>query len=60
MAKAVWNGATLADSAFYTDSHSDLPMLEAVGRPMPVHPDPRLRRLAQRRGWPTLNWDSAD
>ncbi len=51
-------GATLEDSAFYTDSHSDLPMLEAVGRPMPVHPDPRLRRLAQRRGWPTLNWDA--
>ncbi len=53
-------GATLETSAFYTDSHSDLPMLEAVGRPMPVHPDPRLRRLAQRRGWPTLNWESGE
>ena len=49
-------GLRLADAAFYTDSHSDLPMLEAVGRPVTVHPDPRLRRLARRRGWPTVDW----
>lgn len=49
----------LADCAFYTDSISDLPMLEAVGRPVAVHPDPRLRRLARRRGWPVLDWGDA-
>jgi HAD superfamily hydrolase (TIGR01490 family) len=43
-------GLTLADCSFYSDSLSDLPMLEAVGRPVAVHPDPRLRRAARRRG----------
>jgi HAD superfamily hydrolase (TIGR01490 family) len=47
---------TLADCAFYTDSASDLPMLEAVGRPVVVDPDPRLRRIAARRGWPIEEW----
>jgi HAD superfamily hydrolase (TIGR01490 family) len=49
-------GADLAECFFYTDSLSDLPMLEAVGRPVAVHPDPRLRRLARRRGWATAQW----
>ncbi len=47
----------LADCAFYTDSFSDLPMLEAVGEPVVVHPDPRLRREARRRGWRIADWD---
>lgn len=46
----------LADCAFYTDSASDLPMLEVVGRPVAVDPDPRLRRIAKRRGWPIQHW----
>jgi len=46
----------LARSAFYSDSFTDLPMLERVGEPHPVHPDPRLRRVARRRGWPALDW----
>lgn len=49
-------GVALADCAFYTDSIADLPMLEAVGEPAAVHPDPKLRRLARRRGWPVLDW----
>jgi HAD superfamily hydrolase (TIGR01490 family) len=44
----------LAASYFYTDSITDLPLLDAVGEPRIVHPDPPLRRLAQRRGWPVL------
>ncbi len=36
----------------YTDSLSDLPLLEAVGRAVAVNPDPRLKRLAVGRGWP--------
>lgn len=46
----------LAASWFYTDSYSDLPMLEAVGAPRVVNPDPRLRLAARRRGWPVLTW----
>jgi HAD superfamily hydrolase (TIGR01490 family) len=49
-------GATLADTIFYSDSHSDLPMLEAAGRAVVVHPDPRLRRVARQRGWETVDW----
>jgi HAD superfamily hydrolase (TIGR01490 family) len=42
--------------AFYTDSFSDLPVLQAVGRPVAVNPDPRLRRTARRRGWQVVDW----
>ena len=44
----------LAASYFYTDSITDLPLLEAVGHRRIVHPDLPLRRLAQHRGWPIL------
>lgn len=46
----------LASCAFYTDSMADLPVLEAVGRPVAVNPDPRLRRLAQSRRWAVEDW----
>lgn len=49
-------GESLADATFYTDSMSDLPMLDAVGFPVAVNPDPRLRRLARQRGWPVVDW----
>lgn len=49
-------GIDLEASAFYTDSHSDLPMLLRVGRPRVVNPDGRLRQIARRRGWPVLDW----
>jgi len=42
----------LAESYFYTDSITDLPVLERVGHPRVVNPDPRLARLARQRGWP--------
>jgi HAD superfamily hydrolase (TIGR01490 family) len=43
-------------SYFYTDSNTDLPMLERVGHPRPVAPDLRLAWHARRRGWSVLNW----
>lgn len=46
----------LGDAAFYTDSISDLPLLEAVAHPYAVNPDPRLRRIAKERGYPILAW----
>ena len=39
------------DCSFYSDSIYDLPLLESVGDPVAVNPDPRLRRVARRRGW---------
>jgi HAD superfamily hydrolase (TIGR01490 family) len=47
-------GVDLARSYFYTDSITDLPLLERVGEPRVVNPDPRLRRTAVRRGWLVL------
>ncbi|HEX8818526.1 MAG TPA: HAD-IB family hydrolase [Archangium sp.] len=49
-------GIPLSECTFYTDSYSDLPVMEVVGRPVAVHPDRRLRREALRRGWPVLSW----
>lgn len=46
----------LARSYFYTDSYTDLPMLEAVGHPVVVNPDPRLRRRARNMGWPEVEF----
>lgn len=51
---AAREGFDLAASYFYSDSITDLPLLEAVGHPRIVCPDVRLRRLAARRGWPVL------
>jgi HAD superfamily hydrolase (TIGR01490 family) len=53
---ATEHGIDLDASFFYSDSYSDLPMLERVGEPRVVNPDPRLRRLAQRRGWDAQIW----
>jgi HAD superfamily hydrolase (TIGR01490 family) len=46
----------LGQSFFYTDSYTDLPMLERVGNRVVVNPDPRLRLTAKRRGWPVQDW----
>ncbi|HYM11887.1 MAG TPA: HAD-IB family hydrolase [Bryobacterales bacterium] len=44
-----------AQSKAYSDSFSDLSMLESVGLPAAVNPDRRLRRAARERGWPILD-----
>lgn len=47
-------GERLADfesSTAYSDSMNDLPLLEAVARPVVVNPDPRLAAEARSRGW---------
>ena len=58
-AEAARHGAVLRDATFYTDSYSDLPVLEAVAEPVAVNPDPRLRRHAARRGWKVVDWGDA-
>ena len=45
-------GVPAKGCSFYSDSIYDLPLLEAVGGPVAVNPDFRLRWIAQRRGWP--------
>ncbi len=42
--------------SFYSDSIFDVPLLEAVGHPVVVNPDLRLRGLARRKGWPVLTF----
>ena len=49
-------GFDLASCTAYSDSLSDLPFLEAVGRPIATNPDRRLRRIAGERGWPVLGF----
>jgi len=50
------HAVSLAESHFYTDSHADLGVLEAVGKPCAVNPDPRLWWTARRRRWPVLRF----
>jgi HAD superfamily hydrolase (TIGR01490 family) len=57
---ATAQGVDLGRSYFYTDSITDLPVLERVGEPRIVNPDPRLRRVAARRGWPVLQLGPTD
>lgn len=52
-------GSTLEQATYYSDSITDLPLLEAVKKPICVNPDWRLRMVARRRGWPTENWTNA-
>lgn len=49
-------GGQLEDAYFYTDSMSDWEMLEAVGNPVAVNPDVRLRKAARKRGWEIVDW----
>lgn len=49
-------GFAIEEAAFYTDSATDLPLLDRVARPVAVNPDLRLRRIARRRNWPIERW----
>ncbi len=54
---AAEQGYDLATSYAYTDSYTDLPMLEIVGKPVAVNPDAALRALAIEREWPVLDFE---
>lgn len=49
-------GFALEEATFYSDSYTDLPLLEIVAEPVAVNPDPRLRRVAAKRGWRVESW----
>jgi HAD superfamily hydrolase (TIGR01490 family) len=46
------NNLDLDRSTAYADSYTDLPLLTAVGAPVAVNPDRRLRAIAHKHGWP--------
>ena len=47
-------GIDLANSWSYSDSMSDLPMMEIVGNAVAVNPDAELATLSRSRGWPVV------
>ncbi|MFF5023774.1 HAD family hydrolase [Streptomyces collinus] len=53
---ALSEGYDLERCYAYSDSATDLPMLQAVGNPHAVNPDRALRREAVARGWPVLEF----
>lgn len=56
-ALAEQHGYDLDECFAYSDSISDLPLLEAVGHPTVVNPDRGLRKEAVQRGWPSLAFE---
>jgi putative phosphoserine phosphatase / 1-acylglycerol-3-phosphate O-acyltransferase len=52
------NDVDLRDSAAFSDSIYDVPMLSAVGHPTAVNPDVRLQAFATLRRWPVLHLDA--
>ena len=55
---AAANGIDLTASFGYADSHSDLPLLAAVGNPVAVRPDVPLYRHARKSRWTIVDWAS--
>lgn len=50
-------GLDLAECYAYSDSATDLPMMEAVGKPFAVNPDKELREAAEENDWPILEFE---
>jgi HAD superfamily hydrolase (TIGR01490 family) len=64
--KAVWcaeyaadRNLDLADCWGYADSHYDTAFLAALGHPVAVNPDRRLRAAALSRQWPVIHFNKA-
>jgi HAD superfamily hydrolase (TIGR01490 family) len=53
---AAREGVELEDSSAYSDSYTDLPMLEAVGHPVAVNPDRVLAKVAKEREWEVMQF----
>jgi HAD superfamily hydrolase (TIGR01490 family) len=47
--------SVMAEAFFYSDSRNDIPLLEAVRRPVAVDADPALAAHARHRGWPQIS-----
>lgn len=55
-AVALERGISLEDSYAYSDSATDLPLLDLVGHPVAVNPEKELREIAEEREWPILDF----
>lgn len=53
-ALAAERGIDLSGSWSYSDSMSDVPMMELVGHAVAVNPDSELASLSRQRGWPVV------
>jgi len=56
---ALAEGIDLEASYSYSDSVTDIPMMEVVGHPVAVNPDTELRAIAEERGWEIRRFESA-
>jgi putative phosphoserine phosphatase/1-acylglycerol-3-phosphate O-acyltransferase len=52
------HGVQPEHSYFYSDSDEDIQLLEYVGKPRPLNPNAKLRRIASGRGWPVQDFNS--
>ncbi|MCL2265397.1 MAG: HAD-IB family hydrolase [Treponema sp.] len=50
------NGIVPADVSFYSDSYTDIPLLEYCGNPVAVNPDRILARQAKKLGWKIMRF----
>lgn len=50
------HGIDLSRSYFYSDDASDLPLLDIVEHPIAVNPHRSLKKIAEKRAWPVMNW----
>jgi len=50
------NGVKKEDVSFYSDSYTDIPLLEYCGNPVAVNPDGILAREAKSRGWEIMRF----
>jgi len=58
-AAEIWlekNGYKKEDVSFYSDSYTDIPLLEYCGNPVAVNPDGILAGEAKKRGWKILRF----
>ena len=49
-------GVDLRTSYFYSDSYSDINLFEAVGHPVAINADPKLKSHAVKNRWQTARW----
>ena len=49
-------GGSLRDAVFYSNSHQDIQLLEAVGKPVAVNPTSKLLAYAKKKGWEILQY----
>ncbi len=54
----IQNQYRLEEVYFYSDSIDDLPTLKAIGHPICINPDKKLRQIANKNRWPIYIWNN--